>query len=670
MMASTPLSLRLLSLLPLFLLASSPVSARPSKCKPNVPAPASLTDATYLGCFVDSGNPRVLPDNLVSTLDMTAAKCAVNCAGYDYFGTQRGSECYCGNTAPVDAAPAAECNMVCTGNDKELCGGSSRLNVYAFKKASTSSAASSSSTVAPSSSSTSEVVSASESSVVSVSTSASSEIVSASESSIVPASTSSEVGASSTSASASSQIVSTSTAEISSTSESSLTSALSSTSTSEVVSTSESPAVSSSASSEVVSVSLSTTTETPSSPASSEIASASASASTMTEVSSSSPSSTIPSTSSSASSEIASASVPASTAIEISSSSSTSSVLSTSSSASSEIVSASASTTSDAPSSSSSSASSSVPSTSFVPSSTSTTIASTSTTPQGPPLTTITTCPGTTTVAGPAQCYQSALPASCEKFSSMPANFNSRLLSASLLSCRNQLTQYGNAANPTATACFPTSVPANPANVDVATSTLLSVYSCLQTANVICSYNADCKTATYTVGQVPSPTPSIGVDLLLDGGFESGTYGSWSVPQSPNVPTELSTQNPHTGSWGYHVRYANINGGSTVLSRVILGIEPSRQYRLNAWLRHDNAGAATNFYLYAYPLGGSTPAGEAGLGASLPVNTWTQRSITFTAVSSWFQLQVSAGGQVVGNTGTAAGVDNIWIDDITLTRLN
>ncbi|KAK3690357.1 hypothetical protein B0T22DRAFT_481535 [Podospora appendiculata] len=264
------------------------------------------------------------------------------------------------------------------------------------------------------------------------------------------------------------------------------------------------------------------------------------------------------------------------------------------------------------------------------------------------------------------------MPSSCEKLSSLPANFNSRLMSSSLRNCQLYLTQYGNAPNPSASACFPTSTAANPVDLPAATSTIYSVYSCLKSSgSVLCSFNADCQTKTYEVGAVPSPTPSIGVDLLYDGGFESGTYGNWSVPQSPNVPTELSTQNPHTGGWGYHAKFANINGGSISLTRVILGIEPGRQYQFKAWVRHDNpSGSVTTFYLYAYPLvGASTPAAEASLG-SLPANTWTQKTITFTATSSWFQLQLSAGGQVSGNTGSAGGVDNIWIDDVTLTRLN
>ena len=91
--------------------------------------PAAPAGAPYLGCFVDSAE-RALPDRIVSEADMTAAKCAANCDGYAYFGTQWSSECYCGNTAPTETAPESDCNMQCSGDATELCGAGMRLSVY------------------------------------------------------------------------------------------------------------------------------------------------------------------------------------------------------------------------------------------------------------------------------------------------------------------------------------------------------------------------------------------------------------------------------------------------------------------------------------------------------------------------------------------------------------
>ncbi|KAK4168342.1 WSC domain-containing protein, partial [Cladorrhinum sp. PSN259] len=95
-----------------------------------IKGPANLPGITSLGCYVDTA-ARVFPYQIIGTDDMTAAKCAANCAGYPYFGTQYSRECFCGTTAPTQPAPASECSMSCTGNENEFCGGGMRLNVYA-----------------------------------------------------------------------------------------------------------------------------------------------------------------------------------------------------------------------------------------------------------------------------------------------------------------------------------------------------------------------------------------------------------------------------------------------------------------------------------------------------------------------------------------------------------
>jgi len=96
--------------------------------------PASLLPAaTYLGCFVDDGNPRVLPDgNMLGAEDMTAEKCRDHCKGYAYFGVEFGFECWCGKTRPgiVPVGGEAECGFPCRGDDEQVCGGPNRVNVW------------------------------------------------------------------------------------------------------------------------------------------------------------------------------------------------------------------------------------------------------------------------------------------------------------------------------------------------------------------------------------------------------------------------------------------------------------------------------------------------------------------------------------------------------------
>jgi len=83
----------------------------------------------YLGCFVDQG-ARALPDNLLGADDMTAQKCAANCANYSYFGVEFGRECWCGNSPPKTAAPESECAKGCAGDDTQICGDGNRINVW------------------------------------------------------------------------------------------------------------------------------------------------------------------------------------------------------------------------------------------------------------------------------------------------------------------------------------------------------------------------------------------------------------------------------------------------------------------------------------------------------------------------------------------------------------
>jgi hypothetical protein len=94
-----------------------------SIASPAIQSLASLSGVTSLGFFVDSPG-RILPNKIISTNDMTTAKCALNCADCPYFGTEWGRECYCGSDAPTVAAPSFECSMACSGNDNELCGAS------------------------------------------------------------------------------------------------------------------------------------------------------------------------------------------------------------------------------------------------------------------------------------------------------------------------------------------------------------------------------------------------------------------------------------------------------------------------------------------------------------------------------------------------------------------
>lgn len=71
---------------------------------------------------------------------MTQESCQTYCTieaplgPYKYFGIEFGRDCYCGNTFQHDAIPydntITSCNISCTGNSTQQCGGVNRISVY------------------------------------------------------------------------------------------------------------------------------------------------------------------------------------------------------------------------------------------------------------------------------------------------------------------------------------------------------------------------------------------------------------------------------------------------------------------------------------------------------------------------------------------------------------
>lgn len=52
-------------------------------------------------------------------------------AGYFYYGTQYGSECWCGDEdADFDQYGSATCDLPCAGDPTVYCGGSYAMTVY------------------------------------------------------------------------------------------------------------------------------------------------------------------------------------------------------------------------------------------------------------------------------------------------------------------------------------------------------------------------------------------------------------------------------------------------------------------------------------------------------------------------------------------------------------
>ncbi|GKT49252.1 WSC domain-containing protein [Colletotrichum spaethianum] len=99
-----------------------------------------------VSCWTEATNGRALTGAAFAYDGMTLDSCMANCTGFDYWGTEYGRECYCGNSlvASTTAAPLSDCSMQCSGDSTQYCGAGNRIELY-----STTATRSSSSTAAP-----------------------------------------------------------------------------------------------------------------------------------------------------------------------------------------------------------------------------------------------------------------------------------------------------------------------------------------------------------------------------------------------------------------------------------------------------------------------------------------------------------------------------------------
>ena len=99
-------------------------------------APSNADTGIYWGCVTDSISARTLNSSKVLMApNMTLAYCRSFCDSMGYFlsGTEYSDECHCGS-ALLSGGTVLEsnstCDMPCSGDSTESCGGSNRLTVY------------------------------------------------------------------------------------------------------------------------------------------------------------------------------------------------------------------------------------------------------------------------------------------------------------------------------------------------------------------------------------------------------------------------------------------------------------------------------------------------------------------------------------------------------------
>ena len=96
-------------------------------------APIPLSWTTLASCAVDNPERIIAGDITTQVANNTAAQCVASCAtqGFGYAGVEFGNECHCGTglVAPLEDAPATDCNTPCAGNSSFACGGVWRIQV-------------------------------------------------------------------------------------------------------------------------------------------------------------------------------------------------------------------------------------------------------------------------------------------------------------------------------------------------------------------------------------------------------------------------------------------------------------------------------------------------------------------------------------------------------------
>ncbi|KAF2805845.1 WSC-domain-containing protein, partial [Mytilinidion resinicola] len=86
------------------------------------------------GCWIDSVGSRTLQGAYNAGGTTSAQSCLAFCesGGYAYAGMEYGTECFCSNAvlAGTSVQDPADCNMACSGDTSQACGGMNRLSLY------------------------------------------------------------------------------------------------------------------------------------------------------------------------------------------------------------------------------------------------------------------------------------------------------------------------------------------------------------------------------------------------------------------------------------------------------------------------------------------------------------------------------------------------------------
>jgi hypothetical protein len=111
--------------------AAAAPAPTPAPTPTPAPAPTPAPSGSYQGCYTDDGS-RALPTQLASS-GATVESCvqAAQAKGLAYAGLQWRGECWGGNTLGYTKVSDTDCNLACSTDSSETCGGTWRNSIYA-----------------------------------------------------------------------------------------------------------------------------------------------------------------------------------------------------------------------------------------------------------------------------------------------------------------------------------------------------------------------------------------------------------------------------------------------------------------------------------------------------------------------------------------------------------
>ncbi|KAL2197417.1 hypothetical protein P885DRAFT_77108 [Corynascus similis CBS 632.67] len=122
--------------------SSTVTSSSSTTAAPTPTVKPTVGGYVFVDCWTEGTGVRALSGATFAYDEMTLESCMTNCTGFDYWATEYGRECYCGNNLHPSSseAPVEECNMVCGGDPTEFCGAGNRLELYSTTATRTTSA--------------------------------------------------------------------------------------------------------------------------------------------------------------------------------------------------------------------------------------------------------------------------------------------------------------------------------------------------------------------------------------------------------------------------------------------------------------------------------------------------------------------------------------------------